>query len=102
MYAENQMPAGLKEEKEEKEVKEVKAEKSPTHAAFLTNKKQHIKEELWFMTQCHAVVPHAEVKHFCLSAGTEPGWYVCELVKRCPTAVKKHGKHLCRTAGVSS
>lgn len=54
------------------------------------------------MKGCHAVVPHAEVKQFCLSAGTEPGWYVCELVNRCPTAVKKQGKYLSSTAGVSS
>lgn len=60
------MPAGLKEE----EVVVAKAEKDPTHEAFVApkkRKKKHIKEELWFVKRCHAVVPHTEVIQFCLT-----------------------------------
>lgn len=40
-----------------------KMEKSPTREAFLAyEKKKTIKEVLWFMERCHAVLPHAEVK----------------------------------------
>lgn len=30
-------------------------------------KREHIKEELWFVKQCHVVLPHAEVIQFCLT-----------------------------------
>ncbi|CAB1418383.1 unnamed protein product [Pleuronectes platessa] len=56
------------EEEEEEVVVVVEAGKSPTHEAFLAHKKTlHIKEELWFMKRCRAVVPRTEDEEFCLS-----------------------------------
>lgn len=80
------MPAGLKEEVVVVVVVVAKAGKSPTHEAFLAHK-EHIKEKLWFIKRCHAVVPCTEVKQSCLTVQELKRGGAC--VSWCPTAVKR-------------